>query len=310
VSAELDALLAAIRANPEDDLPRLALADWCLEQPDEATQARGEFIHLRCRAAALPEDDPQRPRLIRRARELQETFELHWLGGLDKLVADWDFERGCVFVPVTSGSVSRGKLTRLADAPGWRWVIGVRGRSLTARGVKDLVASPLLAQLTSLDLGHSEVGAPGARALATSRHAGHLAALLMGYCALGDGGVAVLVGSPHLSRLTTLALGNNGIGRDGAAALVRGAYAGRLTRLDLSRNPLGDEGARALAGATAFVALRELSLASCDLGDRGGLLLASSRPLEGLSLLDLRDNRLGEGTREELLDRFGNRLRL
>ena len=28
----LDILLEAIRDNPDDDLPRLALGDWCLEQ--------------------------------------------------------------------------------------------------------------------------------------------------------------------------------------------------------------------------------------------------------------------------------------
>src|SRR5262245_24628867 len=66
----LDALLDDIRANPDDDLPRLALADWCMEQNDLAMQARGEFIHLRCRAATLPLEHRERLDLEHRARLL------------------------------------------------------------------------------------------------------------------------------------------------------------------------------------------------------------------------------------------------
>ena len=40
MSSELQGLLDAIRERPDEGLPRLALADWCMEQPDEPTQAR------------------------------------------------------------------------------------------------------------------------------------------------------------------------------------------------------------------------------------------------------------------------------
>ena len=45
------ALLDAVRDDPDDDLPRLAYADWLMEQPSEAEQGRGEFIQLQCRLA-------------------------------------------------------------------------------------------------------------------------------------------------------------------------------------------------------------------------------------------------------------------
>ena len=46
-----DALLAAICADPADDLPRLAYADW-LEEHDDA--ARAEFVRVQCELARLP----------------------------------------------------------------------------------------------------------------------------------------------------------------------------------------------------------------------------------------------------------------
>jgi uncharacterized protein (TIGR02996 family) len=45
----LDELLAAIRAEPEDDTPRLVLADWLEERGDP----RGEFVRLQVRIAEL-----------------------------------------------------------------------------------------------------------------------------------------------------------------------------------------------------------------------------------------------------------------
>lgn len=49
---EFTALLAAVRASPADDLPRLVLADW-LEEKGEAERA--EFIRVQCELAKHPE---------------------------------------------------------------------------------------------------------------------------------------------------------------------------------------------------------------------------------------------------------------
>ena len=58
MSRDLTALLAAVRDDPDDELPRLALADWCLEQADEATQARGEYVHVSERRRRMMPGDP------------------------------------------------------------------------------------------------------------------------------------------------------------------------------------------------------------------------------------------------------------
>src|SRR5262249_35180522 len=49
------AFLQAIVEDPEDDVARLACADWLLEQDDPALQARGEFIQVQMRLAGREE---------------------------------------------------------------------------------------------------------------------------------------------------------------------------------------------------------------------------------------------------------------
>ena len=55
-SAELQALRAAVLANPDDDLPRLICADW-LDESGDPDAAR--FLRAQIALAALPEWDPQ-----------------------------------------------------------------------------------------------------------------------------------------------------------------------------------------------------------------------------------------------------------
>lgn len=307
MSAELRALLDAIRANPEDDLPRLALADWCLEQPDAATQARGEFIHMRCRAALLPAEDPERAALEARASELRRRHERAWLGGLETLAAGWHFERGMVLLEVTGRSLRKQQLARLAGQRGWQWVIGLRGLLLEAADLNRVVGSPLLAQLTSLDFTDCDLGPAGARALADAPHAAQLTRLALGYCRLGDDGACALAACPT-GRLTMLTLCNNAIGPRGCKALAGSAALTRLTLLDLSRNPIGNAGVRALAGSASLAGLTELLLASGGIGDRGVAALVDSPHLGAIRRLDLSDNAIGEPSRRDLRERFAGRV--
>src|SRR5687768_2731314 len=51
--SDRDALLAAIRANPEEDPPRLVFADWLDENGDPG---RAEFVRLQCELSRLTDD--------------------------------------------------------------------------------------------------------------------------------------------------------------------------------------------------------------------------------------------------------------
>ena len=80
-----DALLAAIRAHPDEDTPRLIYADWLQEN---GHAERAEFIRLQC----LPDADESQQM---REAELEERNRAKWLTGLPQFVgARWDFRRG------------------------------------------------------------------------------------------------------------------------------------------------------------------------------------------------------------------------
>ena len=88
------ALLSAIAANLDDDLPRLAYADWL----DEHGQAdRAEFIRLECEQARIHDDpvvgpnewdNPRFWKINQRASELYERHKKEWFADLFKVFRD------------------------------------------------------------------------------------------------------------------------------------------------------------------------------------------------------------------------------
>src|SRR5262245_66515414 len=83
-------LLAAARGNPEDDGPRLVLADWLEEQGDP----RGEFVRLECRLEAMEDGDPQYPVFRPRSDELAERYGEAWLAPVKAVGQGFSSERG------------------------------------------------------------------------------------------------------------------------------------------------------------------------------------------------------------------------
>src|SRR5688572_25329619 len=78
---ENEALLAAIVADPDDDLPRLAYADWLEENGNEADRDRAEFIRVQCQLALLPAGDSREKDLHKRQWELFTTHRGTWGAG-------------------------------------------------------------------------------------------------------------------------------------------------------------------------------------------------------------------------------------
>ena len=85
-----DDFLKVILADPEDDLPRLAYADWLEERGDP----RGEFIHLQCALARVDDADPRSRELSAREQELLTQHAKEWLGPLRGMVLVPTFRRG------------------------------------------------------------------------------------------------------------------------------------------------------------------------------------------------------------------------
>jgi uncharacterized protein (TIGR02996 family) len=80
MSAERAALIAAIRAAPDDDDVRLVCADWFEEQGDEANVARAQFIRTQIERANLPPDDERQSELEARELRLLKRHAPAWCG--------------------------------------------------------------------------------------------------------------------------------------------------------------------------------------------------------------------------------------
>lgn len=96
--------------------------------------------------------------------------------------------------------------------------------------------------------------------------------------------------------------------------LIRNPHFSHLRTLNLSDNHLSDDWVVLFISelpATAFAqTLRELILVRTDITDRGANTLAAARGVEGLTKLDLRENRITESGAEVLRRRFGERVLL
>jgi uncharacterized protein (TIGR02996 family) len=75
--SEREAFIESIAAAPDEDTPRLALADWLDEHGDPA---RAEFVRLQCRLARASPNEPETGRMLERVKELFARHWPEWLG--------------------------------------------------------------------------------------------------------------------------------------------------------------------------------------------------------------------------------------
>jgi uncharacterized protein (TIGR02996 family) len=80
MSSERTALIAAIRAAPDDDAVRLVCADWFEDQGDEASVARAEFIRTQIARVSLPPEDIRQSELQARELRLLKRYGPAWCG--------------------------------------------------------------------------------------------------------------------------------------------------------------------------------------------------------------------------------------
>jgi uncharacterized protein (TIGR02996 family) len=107
MTADERALIQAIIANPDDDLPRLVYADWLEEH---GRPERAEFIRVQCELARVGFDPVRRRRLQKQARQLLHRYGERWRGELPSAApAEWgEYERGlmnsiCITLSPTAG---------------------------------------------------------------------------------------------------------------------------------------------------------------------------------------------------------------
>jgi uncharacterized protein (TIGR02996 family) len=141
-----EALLAAIRANPRDDLPRLVFADWLQEQGEVAY---AEFIRLSCRIASESLTAAERKRLrSERFARFQQMREDHPDAFRDTHITVNDYCRG-----IGPESVSLAAESFLHMAPHWGLVIAPSTVTLyDPDECPDALNSPQLSRIDHLRL--------------------------------------------------------------------------------------------------------------------------------------------------------------
>ncbi len=294
LDARTEALLYQIRADPDDDAPRLVLAD----QLAGAFPEHAVLIVAQC--------GPPRAG----AGELEEAFRSTlpaWLGGtacergflpVDELFVDAasflvDHEDAFRCAPGCTALRLHGVgelIVPLAALPALRRYERLSlERELLCYGASHLACSPHLAQLRSLTLRDTHLSDAELRAILESGAYPRLERLDLGSTyedteqEYALDGLRALREAPFARALRSLDLDGRSLG-DGVAPIL-GALP-RLEALSIDGGALTDDGIRALAGqALRFVAL---DLRGNDFGPAGAAALAASPIIDGLEELDLR----------------------
>jgi uncharacterized protein (TIGR02996 family) len=243
-----DPFVAAIHAEPDDDVPRLIYADWL----DEHGDPRGPFVRAQVALARLPVDDPQRAEWAELEKELLAEHEGEWAGELNEEMFGWCFHRGFVEVKLD--------IARFLDYEN-KWLDRpiVAGVHLYAPKLMDLdrlaslCAAPKSIRVRSLDLGFEWIRDVGAQLIAAGPYFQHLAGLELTTNGISDVGVTALAESPRLPVLRYLGLSNNLITDVGAQALANSPHRSELRRLNLSRNEISVSIESTMAGRNCLL---------------------------------------------------------
>jgi uncharacterized protein (TIGR02996 family) len=324
-----EALLHAVREEPDEDGPRLVYADW-LDEHDQPERA--EFIRLQCRLAGKKLSAEKEKGLRKREQALLDAHEGEWAAPLAGLVRSWRFRRGFVErVAMTPPQfvANAAALFRLAPV---RHLVLVESNS----GVEEAVASPHLAGVETLDFRDCFLKVEHVRHLADSPHLGGLRSLVLRFNNFGEEGLRVLAASRRMPSLTTLDLyetvqqDTTGVealaagpqwaglerlvlgGQDSvegmAVVLTRSPHLNKLTWLHLAFCQLGDADAAALAGGPGLPGLQVLDLSHNLLGDDGGRALAAATGLKAIKSLRLAGHKFSAKVRQGLQRRYGQSL--
>lgn len=284
---ELLALLDAVKDHPDDDTPRLVLADWLDEQDNPLDAERAKFIRedvtgIRTDGYSSAPTVRERTAYVREARE---DLLRRCLGPAMDLAHHVRFERG---LPVLF--VSGPRLLK-PDAP------------------KLLASEPFaFVQFVHID----DAGGPRMEAMAALPEFRFVPGIsLHPFSSFGADSAARFFASPNLTGLRQIEFRSVKPGVVGLEALASNPALARLRKLNLAHNKLVDKAVAALALSPHLTNLTHLSLADNNIGDKGAEVLAGSIAFPKLLELDLRDNpRLTERGKQRLRDRFGDRVKL
>jgi uncharacterized protein (TIGR02996 family) len=317
---ELMALLAAVKAEPEEDTPKLALADWLQEQDNEAERARGEYVREVVRYHGMKVDDLARYDVSTRLTVLSQHYQWAWFGPL--LTAGFQFlrssEHWALRFPAIDGTKLVTKKTMaLAGTEAYAWVAGLSFYRLSSTQLTKFANSPLLDSLIGLWLQNCNVSVRAvddvvkspraswirqlvlesvtvpAISLASSPHMARLRELRLQQTRLADHGFKAICDSPHLNELRSLSVSNNHLTIHSARAFEEGTGLPALTELDLGgTNRIGPDGTLIMVANPKTGRLRKLNLWSNNIADYGVEAICKQKHMCNLTHLDVSSNLL------------------
>jgi uncharacterized protein (TIGR02996 family) len=281
--SDRQALIESIRFNPDEDTPRLVLADWYEENGDPE---RGEFIRVQCELARTDPTAERYPELHARQLQLLIEHEREWLGEWADRLVRWEFRRGLLDeVTIQPDPYCADGAALFRDHPVWRVAfLDDQGESLSPPAIRDVLSQPHSRLLRSID--------------AAACQSGEQAAAMFG------GDIHTNAWLSGLARSTTIdglrGLNLNGGTRGGRESIELDVWkqfcaAGHLrglTHLDVS-NHYDYHGDRAawqpifgvLADASFATELRFLEFEGCHVGPEALRLLIRSRRFSQLRSL-------------------------
>lgn len=306
------ALLASAKQQPDDDVPRLVLADWL----DERGDPRGEFVRVQCELTKLPKKDKRRTSLKQREKQLLKDHESAWLGPLREVLENehsaltkymrdagedsptalpWEFRRGFLRIKINDSSFLSKPIQALAETEVWAWIDELNLFCKNEESTRRAAMSKLLTSICGLTVYGSKFGSGSAKTIANSPHLSKLTRLELSGQDIGPAGAVALAASPYLTRLTGLDLAHlhfldangKGISDKGIAALASSSNLAYLSTLILKGNSITHKGATAIASSPHLGKLKQLHLDDNPIGDAGASALANSPHLRALIVLTL-----------------------
>jgi uncharacterized protein (TIGR02996 family) len=270
-----EALLAAIAAQPDEDTPRLAFADWLEEH---GQPIRAEFIRLQCDIAKKESLSRamlnQHVDLFKRQQELIDHHRAELLGPLAALpeTLKVEFRRGFVSeIELPVGGFLPFAETIASTKPRPRVSV-----TQVVERLYEFIRCPQLGCVTRIAVYSSarftnpppppdnDVILDSLNAKFTS-----LESLDLEGCGINDQDFD-LIYNYHLPALVDLDLSNNTISDVGVVDLLRTSLPAQLKRLILGGNPIGDQGAIELADRWPKQhRLEELNLRFTNIGQPG-----------------------------------------
>lgn len=268
-----DAFLAAIHEAPDDDAPRLVFADW-LEENGEPERA--EFIRIQVEMRREYEAHGRTERLEELFIRSREVFYQPWA---DLVRAA--FGRGVGFYsrgfPRHSSAVYLTAAEAVSGLPAlasWLGPLGMVALQDAAGGLKDVAAIEELRFVRCLEVQRrpqrdsKPVTDAEVADLVASPHVAGLRTLELVGHRLGDEAASAIAGSPWLRQLEVLNLNHNRIGRPGAQSLAAAPGLASLTHLHLANNQIGDAAVKAILHSPYLKGLTTLELRGNSFGRR------------------------------------------